>query len=565
MDTSSSGVNLELIIDYLKSLESRVSRLERQLGFLSSDSESKLNIPDTLHFHSAANTDRLELQIGQFWFAKSGIVVLALGIIFLLTFPYKNLPPFIPSLIGFGLVGLLLLLSHHWRSNYKFISQYLFGGSLLLFYFTTLRLYFFSVEPVIKNISVEVTLLLLANIFNLIAAYKRKSSYLCGLGITLLMITALIGNNVYFALSLMFAASVLALFFENKFRWEGFYTFSVLLLYATFFLFFIISPVSNIKNPISSIEHQSASLPYLSVLSLLVFAMVFSAGNLLRAKSQSEDTSTVVNTLINCCGSYGLFLLLTISKFKDVLPVSHLFASIIFLLIAIVFWVKVKSKYSTFIYSLLAYFALSVAIIAEFTLPNFFIWLCWQSLLVVSTAIWFRSKFIIVANFIIYLLLFIAYLILAGRIGWVSLSFGFVALLSARILNWQKDRLELKTEIMRIAYLTTAFFMFPYALYHLMPEEYVSLSWIGVALFYYLMSKLLNNKKYRLMALFTLVITIVYVLITGITMLDPSYRIVSFMVLGIVLIVTSILYTRFKTLSDSEKQNQKDKNTAVSN
>ncbi len=296
-------------------------------------------------------------------------------------------------------------------------------------------------------------------------------------------------------------------------------------------------------------------LPYINILFLLIYAVIFSLGNLLREKSQPEDGKIVISTILNCLGAYGLYLIITISEFKDVLPVSHLLSSIVFLSLSILFWVKEKSKYSTFFYALLGYFALSVAIIAQFNVPNFFVWLCWQSLLVVSTALWFRSKIIIVANFVIYLGLFIAYLILAGKISLVSLSFGVVALLSARIMNWQKDKLELKTEIMRIAYLTSAFFIFPYSLFHIVASEYVALSWIGVALFYYFMSRLLNNKKYRWMALLTLILTVLYVLIIGITMLDPSYRIVSFIALGIVLIVTSILYTKFKSKTElNDKQ-----------
>ncbi|MFA3783970.1 hypothetical protein ABRY23_12995 [Melioribacteraceae bacterium 4301-Me] len=558
MDASSNEINLSQILNYLKNLESRISRLENLLNLENYSIQSDIKIPQFLQIKSSDKTDKLELQIGQFWFAKSGIVILALGIIFLLTFPYNNLPPLFPIAIGYVMVSILILLSYYWRKNYAFVSKYLFGGGLLLLYFTTLRLHFFGTVPLIENLTTEIILLIFTNIIYLIASYKRKSSYLSSLGITLLLTTALISNEIYFITSALLFSSILTVLFKNKFNWEGFYTYSIFLIYFTFFLMFI-------NNPLLGNEIHTLKLPYITVISLLIYAFIISVGNLFRDKTKQEDYKIIISTMINCAGSYGLFLIITVSKFKELLPLSHFIASIVFLLISILFWVKEKSKYSTFFYSLLGYFALSVAIISKFTLPNFFIWLCWQSLLVVSTAIWFRSKFIVVANFIIYLLLFIAYLILAGRIGWVSLSFGFVALLSARILNWQKDRLELKTEKMRIAYLVTAFFMFPYALYHIIPQQYVSLSWIGVALFYYLMSKLLNNKKYRWMALLTLVLTIIYVLIIGITMLEPSYRIISFLALGIVLIITSILYTKFKLKEDTEKEDNENKNVTTVN
>jgi len=145
-----------------------------------------------------------------------------------------------------------------------------------------------------------------------------------------------------------------------------------------------------------------------------------------------------------------------------------------------------------------------------------------------------------------------ASLALGKDMGVEGLSFGLVALLSARIMNWQKHRLELKTEFMRNSYLITAFFMIPYSLYQIVPTGYISLSWVAIALFYYLLSMFLNNKKYRWMALFTLLLTVLYILIIGIAKLDPIYRIVSFIVLGIVLLGLSIVYTKMKTKSDKK-------------
>ncbi|MCB0294933.1 MAG: hypothetical protein KDG51_06760, partial [Calditrichaeota bacterium] len=161
-------------------------------------------------------------------------------------------------------------------------------------------------------------------------------------------------------------------------------------------------------------------------------------------------------------------------------------------------------------------------------------------------AIWFRSKFIIVANFFIFLLILLAYVIVAGKVSTVSIGLGIVALLSARILNWQKDRLELRTDFMRYAYLVTAFFIFPYALYHSVPEAYVALSWIGVSVFYYLMSVWLKNNKYRWMALLNLILTVLYLFVMGSSQLDPVLRVVSFLILGVVLLLISLAYNRMR-------------------
>jgi uncharacterized membrane protein len=128
-----------------------------------------------------------------------------------------------------------------------------------------------------------------------------------------------------------------------------------------------------------------------------------------------------------------------------------------------------------------------------------------------------------------------------------------VALLSAHVLNWQRTRLDLKTDVMRNAYMIAAFIIIPYALYNTAPVEYVSLSWLCVAIIYYVISLILKNMKYRWMALLTFLSTAVYLLVVGITRLESIFRIVSFLVLGIVLLFISFVYARARMKSIAKK------------
>jgi hypothetical protein len=177
-------------------------------------------------------------------------------------------------------------------------------------------------------------------------------------------------------------------------------------------------------------------------------------------------------------------------------------------------------------------------------MPEFFVWLSWQSVIVVSTAVWFRSRFIVVANFIIYLVVFIAYLSSSATVGLISVGFGVVALVSARILNWQKDKLALRTELMRNAYLASALLFLPYALYNSVPPHFVSVSWLILAALYYSAGRVLKSRKYRWMALLTMSLTILYVFIVDLTTVDPVVRIISFLAVGSALLGISMIYSR---------------------
>jgi uncharacterized membrane protein len=66
-------------------------------------------------------------------------------------------------------------------------------------------------------------------------------------------------------------------------------------------------------------------------------------------------------------------------------------------------------------------------------------------------------------------------------------------------------------------------------------------------MFYYLMNLLIQNQKYRWMGHLTLVLTVFYVVVVGLRHLEPVYRIVSLLVLGVVLIGVSLFFTRLKS------------------
>jgi hypothetical protein len=380
---------------------------------------------------------------------------------------------------------------------------------------------------------------MVAAAISFIISVKRKSIYLTGLSFFLGYATPVIANNAYYFFVTLTILSIMSVYFKLKYEWNNLLSLCIFLTYLTHFNWFINNPI--IRQPIQTLAEPKINLAF-----ILLYALIFSFGNILRSKNISENFHVISGTVMNCMGCYGLFFIITMIETPAYFGLYHLAAAVLFLTLSIVVWVREKSKYSTFIYAIFGYVAFSVAIIANFEKPYFFPWLCWQSLLVISTAIWFRSKIIVLANYIIFIIIFVTFLFIAGDNGPMSLSFGIVALLSARIINWKKDRLELKTEYMRNSYLLIALLIIPYALYNVLPAGFVGLSWLAVAIIYYVLSTLLKNKKYRWMALLTFLLTVVYVFILGISSSSSDYKIISFLILGIVLILLSIIYSRNK-------------------
>jgi hypothetical protein len=334
--------------------------------------------------------------------------------------------------------------------------------------------------------------------------------------------------------------------------WNNILLLGIILSYFTHFVWAV-------NNPFLGNEFKFIGEPQFNILFILVYTIIFASGNLHKSEESKDEYTKIVCSFINSIGSYLLILLITLSTFDSNISLYHFAASIVYLVLSFLFWSKQQNKFQTFFYAIIGYTALSVAIINQFGKPDYFIVLSWESILVISTAIWFRSKIIILANFIIFIIIFLAFVAIAEEVSLVALSFGMVALISARILNWKKHRLELQTEMMRNAYLTLAFFIIPYALYYSIPEVYITFSWVGVTIIYYVLAVWLKNKKYRWMAHFTLLLTVIYSVFIGTTQLDPVYRILSFLVLGVVLLVVSLVFTKLKSknsLSEPVEKNQ---------
>ena len=535
MGDSPQDPSHQQILELLRTLENRIARIESRLELESPEVPQ----PEAAPAIAAEDDEELELELGQNWFAKAGIVGLALGIAFLLTLPYSGFPSFLPSLLGYCLVGGIFFLSHYWKESFQQVSRYLLGGGLLLLYFTTLRLFYFTPAPALANKSIELALLLFVVSGNLIVAYRRQSIYLAGFNLTLGFLTALIGGQPLFIFTVLTFLSAVIAYFTWKFQSFRFLSFGVASTYLTHFLW-------SANNPFFTGEIQFGLAPEIHLGFILLYAALFAATMTFRNDRTSEGAGVILNGALNAFVGFGIFSLSTLAGPGIHIAVWQSCASALFLTLAIIFWIREKSVYSTFAYAMVGYAALSAAIVAQFPMPDFFVWLCWQSLLVVSTAVWFRSRFIVVANFIIYLIIFVAYLVSSSTVSSVSVSFGIIALLSARVLNWQRDKLALRTELMRNAYLASALLFLPYALYNSVPPHLVSVSWLVLAALYYSASRILKSRKYRWMALLTMSLTILYVFVVDLTTVDPVVRIVSFLAVGSALLGISMIYSRKK-------------------
>ncbi len=533
---------LNKLVGMLDNINARLSAIEATMN-LPKHTNPDLIEPEKTPGEKESSED-LEFRLGEQWFGKIGIIAFLLAVFNFLVLPFDNIPNTLVLFTGYIISFVLITSSIFGAKFLKNLAGYTMGSGLILLFVSTLRLYFFGADPFLTNKILLVVFLFLVTAVALAISLKRESVYLTTLTLIFFYAAALISDFPILIFAALIIGGIGVSYLDKKNNWSVLSIFAILFTYMMHLIWYL-------NNPILGKEMMIVQDWNLNLLFIPIYMLIYGAANASKVSDEVDDFYAIQKTTFNSIGGFGLFVFISLNSDYNFAGLLNLGLSLVLLSIAALHWTKQKSKFSTFLYSMLAYAALSASIILTFSKPDYFIWLCWQSIAVVSTALWFRSKFIVVANFFIFLSIILAYLVSSGETSTSAISFGIVALISARIMNWQKERLELKTENLRIAYLVVAFIVIPLVLYVNLPSQFVGISYIALALTYYLLGKLINNKKYRLMASGTLILSLVYILIFGLTSSETTYKIFSFLLVSAALVIISIVYAKVRA---KEKQ-----------
>lgn len=540
-----NNLNLTKILEQLNQLETRMNQVEK-----------KLNITKYSEFPSYAEKDELktvhstidekiqddigmESRIGEVGLAWLGSIVLLFGISFMTQYLQNIGYSIFSSVLGFGSVIGVFITSFLIRKSYSSLSNKLNIISHLLLYYVTLRLHFYTSDPLISSKAASLTLLLIIFGVQIFLFNKRKSEFLTGIALILLLVTAFISNTTHFMFSLVTLAAVTSVYFFFRYGWWRLLLISKFFVYISFFLWFF--------NNMNINDHTGTTVSdQYGILYLFACVSTYSIVTLIRQKGLFPDSLIFISVILN--GILFSFLLSVfvftfyIDSYVGIFTAIALFA----LLFSVILKKYSSWKFTPAFYALYGFVALSITIFGIYKLQYSFLLLSIQSLLVVSMALWFRSKIIIVMNLLLFLFLLATYHFITESVDIINISFALVSLITARIINWQRERLDIKTELLRDVYLVIAFFSVLYALLRIVPDNYVTLSWTIAALSYFVLSLLLHNIKYRWMAIFTMIATAIYLFIIDLTNVDIVYRIVTFMFLAIISIGVSLYYSKLK-------------------
>jgi|GEM_PF-2203209 len=524
----------------IESLEKRIKRLELESSAVSTppDADHPEHVPERYPEESHTPSLALEQRIGEYWFAQLGIVILIIGLFFLISFAFNEFPPFWQVVVGYGISLAMYGLYRSWPEQYKLISTILLPGTLLLLYFVTFRLYFFHENPIISHKSLVLTALLIILVIQVYFALKENSQWLAFLPVILGFLTALLSDTHQFALLMILADTILIGLLLAIRHWQILGVSGIVLTYAAFLLYLLNNPL--LGKQLQILPEHDWMIVYL-LGSLIVYTLVSFRP---RINEYLTRTTRILLTTLNSSGFYLVSLLLTFHFFRQNLASwNFVFAAVLFV-IALAHWTIRRSKYSTSFYASFSYIALTVGILAASSVPYTYLWLAWQSALVIGTAIWFRSGIIVWANTGIYLLVLLVYLLVGDPVGPVNFNFVAVALISEWLLRISQGKIRGLPGIFRYLYIGAGYVMLLWGLALVLPQAYISLGWFGCSVVYLSVGFVFTLPGYRWTGFGSIFVAVARIFLVDLATLEPIYRVLSFLIIGGGIILIAMIYTK---------------------
>lgn len=532
---------LSELIQQVSLLESRISVLEKRLGsaepaeLIAQMQEKKTDQEFGVKNENHEDGFHLEANIGEYGLAWFGNIVLFFGGIFLHLFIQSKGYPLYAALTGYAFVVSMILFARKIQKSYTYLSS-VFGlfAKFLLFYVTA-GLHFFTEDSLIESKYIVIGLLLVLVLFQVYQSVKLKSEKHILLGLFFILITAILSNETHILLALLTLTSAGSVYFTYRFGWSKTLIYTILLVYFSFLIWVLGNPIIN--SSFKAVTENQFSEYYLFTIAAL-FSLVF----FVKLNESIPNGIILFALILNGLGFSFLLAILTSLFFSNNYQILFAFISVYSILYSVLLKKYSPWKFSPALYAIYGFVAISITFYGILKFPMVFLALSLQSLLVLSMALWFRSRIIVVLNTLMFIALASAYFAFFGHADIINFSFAIVAGISARIIHWQQLRLTLRTQSIRNFYLFILFFSLLYALKYALPSDYVTLSWSIAALLYFGLSILLHLVKYRYLAIATLGAASIYLFLVDLATINVIYRIIAFLVLAIISIGISLYY-----------------------
>jgi uncharacterized membrane protein len=240
----------------------------------------------------------LEAHLGTYWLSRVGIVALITGIAYLITWRFGELGMFARVGLGYLLSAGLGAFGLWLSKRYELFGRILFGGGLALAYFVTYALHFIPSVRVIDSQALALVLLAGLVVAIVVIAHRMHSETVAGIALFLGLHTGMLSDITAFTLLSTTLLAAGALFFLVQNRWVIVPLSSLVAVYSTHVNWAV--RVGSVAPGTPEPERLLLSLSFLAV-----YFVLFSVALLARPRELSVRASLVF-ALLNWVGVVGL-------------------------------------------------------------------------------------------------------------------------------------------------------------------------------------------------------------------------------------------------------------------
>ncbi|MEJ2104114.1 MAG: hypothetical protein P8X47_05990, partial [Ignavibacteriaceae bacterium] len=225
MNTSSNDVSNKEILQYLQTIDTRISKIEEYLDLHPVPSEEEIEEAEILQKKRAESDEELEFRIGQFWFAKLGIFAFLIGWLIANTLPFETMHPIIPVIIGLAAGLITIVTSFSLRNKFPHLTGWVLGSGFAIMYIAVLRTHFFSQPAFISQIVPVIIIAYLVSIALILTGINWKSPYITAFGFSIVYLSALLSDSSVLIFITIALLAIESFYLKIKHGWNGLFNF----------------------------------------------------------------------------------------------------------------------------------------------------------------------------------------------------------------------------------------------------------------------------------------------------------------------------------------------------
>ena len=491
----------------------------------------------------------IEEDIGLKWFGRIGILSLAMGVVFLLKYAFDNdiIGPLGRVILGVA-IGLVLIVGGEVfdeRKKYKNYARMLTGGGFAITYFAIYAAYYFEKYRDAIGMSQTINLILLNIIvlLSIVFSLRYNSKIILTESFFLGYLTILMNPVTLFTLMYALILTIGLLTITSIKKWIKI---SIGGLLATYFIFWTWIDANQ--------NETSTALTF-----LFIYFAIFTINSFLckNDKNSSSSLNKILVALTSLFFYLSSYFIMLDNNLESYLGLFTLFVSALY--IGLAYLASEKNRFLAPIFLGLCVIYLTITIPVQF--DGIYVTMMWavEGLILMHLALKLNEKKLRYLSYAVGIITFFKTLVVDSSLHafsfpniWestrlISYMVSVLILYEISLMLWKnKEALPIDEKSYYKMYFLSATLLTTALLGMELKHYWISIGWAIQAMIILFIGIKYMKPYLRKSGIALFVIVILKVFLFDISELSTGYRTISFMILGVILMIVSFVYTKYK-------------------